>query len=305
MESSGAGEDSHQAMEAPAAVDEALVDATLFRLTEGLPQSELRLIVSESDECEELLGKDIELLEKALDYGDGGDDDKKKKADYDEDALDDTVDSLLTPLDRFWTASALLGRLRGPLAVQQIPTLQQSGIVPPPPRPSPAEDERTQQLSRDLLDLAENPLYTEVHESPANLLALHKKIAMHRASAVFKRAVKQDEAPGYADRILYPMDLSLIRKMVVARQITTYQQFHRHVALISHDCVKFNGRESDYGLVAREFEVAADEAIRQVVLGITTRKTPTPRPPSADTTQAAAAAPAAPSDEATTAATDT
>jgi hypothetical protein len=36
--------------------------------------------------------------------------------------------------------------------------------------------------------------------------------------------------------------------------------------LIVHNCVKFNGRESDYGTIAKEFEQAADEAIRLAVL---------------------------------------
>jgi Bromodomain len=62
------------------------------------------------------------------------------------------------------------------------------------------------------------------------------------------------------------MDLSLIRKMIVARKIKSYADLHMHVGLISHNCVKYNGRETDYGVVARDFEAMADETILQTIL---------------------------------------
>jgi hypothetical protein len=49
-------------------------------------------------------------------------------------------------------------------------------------------------------------------------------------------------APGYKERILFPMDLSLVRKMIVARMIKSFSSLHHRVALICHNCVKFNGR---------------------------------------------------------------
>jgi hypothetical protein len=61
------------------------------------------------------------------------------------------------------------------------------------------------------------------------------------------------------------MDLSLIRKMILARKVQSYADLHQYVGLISHNCVKYYGRETDYGMVAREFEAMADEFIRQAV----------------------------------------
>ena len=54
--------------------------------------------------------------------------------------------------------------------------------------------------------------------------------------------VKPEEAPGYAERIIFPMDLSLVRKMIVSRIITSYAEMHQKIRLISHNCVKYNGR---------------------------------------------------------------
>jgi hypothetical protein len=82
---------------------------------------------------------------------------------------------------------------------------------------------------------------------------------------VFKKAVRAEEAPGYTDRISFPMDLGLIRKMIVARKIVSLADLHKYVGLISHNCVKYNGRDTDYGIVARDFEAMADEQIRIAV----------------------------------------
>jgi hypothetical protein len=105
-----------------------------------------------------------------------------------------------------------------------------------------------------------------VHADPAALLALHKKLAAHRSSSVFRKPVKLEDAPGYDDRILFPVDLGLVRRQILARQVVTYRDLHERIGMIAHNCCKYNGRESDYGHVAREFEEAGDEMIRQAVL---------------------------------------
>lgn len=51
-----------------------------------------------------------------------------------------------------------------------------------------------------------------------------------------------DAAPGYTDRILFPIDLGLIRKMITTKIITNYAELHQRIGLICHNCVKFNGR---------------------------------------------------------------
>ena len=72
-------------------------------------------------------------------------------------------------------------------------------------------------------------------------------------------------APGYKERILFPMDLSLVRKMIVARMIGSYAALHQRIGLICHNCVKFNGRESDYAVLTRDFEDHVDERVLEAV----------------------------------------
>jgi hypothetical protein len=238
-----------------------LLESTLARLTRGLPKRELKLMVSEADECEAALLKDIEVLEKALEGN------AEDSAD-----IDAILEYPMTPLDRYWAVSALLGRLRGDLTVPSIHTVPGGPNIPPPPQSSNAVDESA------LAALSKNPIYTKNHLTTTDLLATWKKISMHRTAVVFKKPVKADDAPGYTDRIVFPMDLSLIRKMIVARKVQSYADLHQYVGLISHNCVKYNGRETDYGMVAREFEAMADFFIRQAV---SAAGNATPIPPSA------------------------
>ena len=49
-------------------------------------------------------------------------------------------------------------------------------------------------------------------------------------------------APGYTERIGFPIDLSLIRKFIVSRLIKSFSSLHQRIGLICHNCVKFNGR---------------------------------------------------------------
>mmetsp|Transcript_54208 Transcript_54208/g.131528 ORF Transcript_54208/g.131528 Transcript_54208/m.131528 type:complete len:527 (+) Transcript_54208:48-1628(+) len=112
-----------------------------------------------------------------------------------------------------------------------------------------------------LLDIEDHPVYTREHNNPDQLISLWKKISMHKSSLVFRKPVNPKEAPGYTDRIMFPMDLSVMRKLILARTMKSYKDFSQRVALISHNCVKYNGRESDYALVAREFESVCSEFI--------------------------------------------
>jgi hypothetical protein len=224
------------------------IESALYRITAGLPRRELRLIVQEANDCEALLLEDIRILEEALSNCDNntsakstnvdGDDTKRSAID---DPLNTMLESPLTPLDRFSTASALLGRLRNDMALppSTVPVRIDSHVTNQTIATS-IEEEKT----FDELTNTSNPfyiIYTKNIISPDTLLTLWKKISMNRAAFVFKRPVKSEEAPGYTDRILYPMDLSLIRKRILANNIQTYADFHNALALISHNCVKYNG----------------------------------------------------------------
>ncbi|KAL7575952.1 hypothetical protein ACA910_000747 [Epithemia clementina (nom. ined.)] len=235
---------------------EDIVEETLDRLTQGIPKHELRMYVSEANECEEALKRDIELLEKALEEGD------KPGSNP---ALDEMIESPFTPLDRYWTASALLGRMRGAMAPPSLfYDLNKTNNKANSKAPVPIGAKSSQE-AQNLLDMMAHPAYTRT-EPTANILGCWKKIFSNRAAIVFKKPVKDEEAPGYSERIQFPMDLSLVRKMIVTRHITSYQQLHSYIGLIAHNCVKYNGRETDYGVVAREFEAMADEIIRQAVI---------------------------------------
>jgi hypothetical protein len=90
-----------------------------------------------------------------------------------------------------------------------------------------------------------NELFTQIPGGNAAMLALVKRISNHRTATVFRRAVNPLDAPGYADRIVFPIDLALIKKMLVCRAIGTFEDVYQHIGLICRNCVKFNGRDSE------------------------------------------------------------
>jgi hypothetical protein len=59
----------------------------------------------------------------------------------------------------------------------------------------------------------------------------------------------------------------------------THSHTHKHNTL-GHNCVKYNGRESEYAAVAREFEATADriisEALPAAAATVATMTTPVP-----------------------------
>lgn len=234
----------------------AMMLPSLYRLTEGLPRKELKLMVSEAMICEEVLEDEIRLLEDWLDDPDAS---AKENAE-----IQAMLDSEITPPDRFFTVSSLLGRLRDELATplppnSVIPALRaQSSLFPQKKKKKKKQDDGTQSTStspvppveqmttldkqKQVLALYNNPLYSKEHPQPATLLTLWKRISSHSSSTVFRRPVNVKEAPGYAERVSFPMDLSLIRKMIIARQIKSYRDLHQRLGLIAHNCVKYNGR---------------------------------------------------------------
>eukprot|EP00535_Pseudo-nitzschia_heimii_P000793 CAMPEP_0197185452 /NCGR_PEP_ID=MMETSP1423-20130617/11960_1 /TAXON_ID=476441 /ORGANISM="Pseudo-nitzschia heimii, Strain UNC1101" /LENGTH=598 /DNA_ID=CAMNT_0042636517 /DNA_START=47 /DNA_END=1843 /DNA_ORIENTATION=- len=140
------------------------------------------------------------------------------------------------------------------------PTTLPSSSLPPPSLLNEAS-----QFKR-LASLPDHPEYKRNHVTPDKILAVWKKLSTHRSSLVFRRPVNPKEAPGYTDRIRFPMDLSLIRKLVLSKHIQTFEGILKQVHLIGHNCVKYNGRESDYALVTREFESVATEYVWNAVM---------------------------------------
>lgn len=114
-------------------------------------------------------------------------------------------------------------------------------------------------------------IYTQKTEESI-LLTIWKRISNHRTATVFRRPVSSKDAPTYHERIQFPMDLSLIKKMILAQIISSYADLHFSIGLICHNCVKFNGRESDYGQITREFEAYVDDALLGVVTNIANKQ---------------------------------
>jgi len=92
---------------------------------------------------------------------------------------------------------------------------------------------------------------------------------LYTSSLLFLHLRHFYSAPGYKERILFPMDLSLVRKMIVARMIKSFASLHQRVGLICHNCVKFNGRESDYAVLTRDFEEHVDDKVLEAVKNAT------------------------------------
>jgi hypothetical protein len=252
-----------------------LVLPSLYRVTEGIPRRELKLMVSEANVCEAALQKELQDLQEALlllkknsnDNSNVNSNSTKENVKTTT-SVDLMLETELTPPDRYYTVSALLGRLRDDLAMplppnSTLPALRaQAGLLQPPPTkkkkkegdastvlPFAATEKSTVPLPLTTLDkqkrvlaMLHNPEYRKPHATPTALLTLWKKLSTHRASVVFRRPVNPKEAPGYVDRIFFPIDLTLVRKMIVSRIIKSYFDFHQRIGLICHNCMKYNGR---------------------------------------------------------------
>lgn len=177
---------------------ETMMLPSLYRLTDGLPRRELKLMITEAKSCEEALEREIRQLEQGLDEKNSSQ--IKEQQSF----IDMVLESDVTPADSFFTVSALVGRLREELAVPLPPnsTLPdhraQVGLTLPPTKKKKTNDSpnsQAQPLSetvikqQKLLALEQNPEYTKEHATPSALLALWKKISNHKTSVVFRRPV--------------------------------------------------------------------------------------------------------------------
>ena len=206
-----------------------------------------------------------------------------------------TVDQILftelTPLDRYFCISALLGRLRDPLhtpppphsALAKVRQRQSIKAVEQPKKKgtkksggggggggggsvhTSVNEALVLQKVQRLIRLKEtHEVYTRTQTDTTALLALWKRISNNRTAAVFRRPVNVKEAPGY-DKILFPIDLGLIKKMIVCGHIQTFEELHQKIGMICHNCVLFNGRESDYAILTRDFENYVDDSFLDVM----------------------------------------
>ena len=289
--------------------EEELMYETIFRLTDGLPAHELQQTLEEAIECEKALLKEIEILEADLASSSpsstlGGSNNTNYKIDegivpsrpiipvippeYDATAnntsnflstTEEILNCELSPLDRYFTVSSLLGRLREPFDINPPPHSQlfqarQAVIIASDKKKksvnnmAPPEQRKHQSIEKykKMIDLKTlNQIYTQKQTDITGLLALVKRISNHRTAAVFRKAVNPSEAPGYVERIKFPSDMTLLKKFVLCGYIQTFQELHQQAGLIVHNCVKFNGRDSDYSIIAKEFEHYVDDSILDIM----------------------------------------
>jgi len=292
------------------------LEGTLNRIASSLPRDELQIIIREAMECESALLQEIRILEEAAglpmtpipDSHMALETDSKKikneelvhkssihlssilpneynpnlnsPTNYLSNA-DDILATVFAPHDRYFTLSALLGRLREPLTTS--PTTNSSNTAVNQQKQeghhrrisSTVTDMNANSAStanrllkhKLILELQTNPFYTQLYtlDQTQPLLTLWKRISNHRTALVFRKPVNPEEAPGYKERIQYPMDLSLIRKLITNGYVSSFQQLHVYLGLICHNCIKFNGRESDYASLARDFEAYVDESMLDTI----------------------------------------
>ena len=119
----------------------------------------------------------------------------------------DDVDAMLAtefaPPDRYFTVSALLGRLRDPLRLPPPPHGPRAPVVPPREEdgaagPEGGEAARRRQSAalekqRALNRLDRDERYHREHPNTVQLLALYKKIASHKTALVFRKPVNPAE----------------------------------------------------------------------------------------------------------------
>lgn len=264
------------------------------------------LIVDEAKECEQALEDELKLLKEALENerkkkAAESTNDKKDTSSESKDApsanpsVELMLESDVTPPDNHWTVSSLLGRLRDDLTTPLppnsnlglvremnespywkkrrmnagVPTSIEDGSASGRSTPNLAtgagSDADRLQLEQ-LVQIQDHPYFKVEHKDSEKLVAVWKKMSLHRSTLVFRRPVNPKDAPGYSDRIHFPMDLSLIRKLIKSGIIRSYYDLALRVHLIAHNCVKYNGRESDYAVVTRRFESMCAELIIKATL---------------------------------------
>ena len=189
-------------MSSPASI----TTASITHILRGLPATELRSILTEYPDARQTLADECAILSREIDAATAaGSATILPQADQ---PNFDLAAEWTFPTE-FATLSALLGRL----PPNHLPSLNGGGPAGPytAPHPTPLNQPAGTATPPVSIDF---------------LLLLHKKLCNHHLAGVFKRPVTSREAPGYDQKIMFPMDLSLIRK--VRRRNTRYTHADKH-----------------------------------------------------------------------------
>jgi hypothetical protein len=114
-------------------------------------------------------------------------------------SVDAILETEFTPPDRYFTVSALLGRLREPLKLPHPPNsrLHPHVSLAKSRKNDMESEERKRRLAlekqRALLSLDRDVVYHAEQPDATALLALYKKISAHRTAAVFRKPVNPAE----------------------------------------------------------------------------------------------------------------
>ncbi len=134
-------------------------------------------------------------------------------------STDAMLQTEFNPPDRYFTISALLGRLRDPLKLPYPPnsrlaTAVQHALPMSKTKKSDADVENKKkkialEKQEALFLLDKNEMYHREQPDTAALLALYKKISSHRTAAVFRKPVNPAEGEHYIFAAILACKLSL------------------------------------------------------------------------------------------------
>lgn len=115
------------------------------------------------------------------------------------DSVDAMLETEFSPPDRYFTVSALLGRLRDPMKLPYPPNRRMLAMTNTKGKKAetPEQEEKRKRLALEkqeaLLALDKVEVYHREQADTTGLLALYKKISSHRTAAVFRKPVNPAE----------------------------------------------------------------------------------------------------------------
>lgn len=108
-------------------------------------------------------------------------------------------------------------------------------------------------------------------EQIARMKQFIKRLMGHKLAALFKQPVTKEEAPEYADIILKPIDLSLIKSRIESGEIATKQQLQRDLLHMFANALLFNPKGTEVYNTALIFRDFAMKEFDKTFGGVTTR----------------------------------
>lgn len=94
------------------------------------------------------------------------------------------------------------------------------------------------------------------------IMLVWRHAAQHKFANLFMYPVKEDDAPGYADVILRPMSLQVIKKKLESGGIKSDNEFQRDILLLFQNAFMYNSSDHDVYQMAEEMHADVMENIQ-------------------------------------------